>query len=72
MDIDFKWFAIMLIVILAVGMLALSMGTYTKSLVNLEAAKAGLEKCPNLYGRQGDTIWVKNCATFIMNTKGSK
>ena len=62
---ELKWFAIMMVGIMATGMVALSVESYTDSKLSIESAKAGLEQCPNLNANNSHaTIWVKDCKAF--------
>ncbi len=46
--------------------------SHVKAEISIEAAKAGLEECPNVYGHKKDTIWIKDCAAFIESYKAKE
>ncbi len=69
---DFKWFALMFIGIAFALAIGASVATIQETKVIQATATAGLEECPNLLGFKGNTIWVKDCNSFLKQAKEMK
>ena len=73
MDIDFKWFAIMMGVLFSAMFFASAVESFSKDRLSIEAAKAGLEQCPmDPDGINSLTVWVKDCNAYIKEMRSKK
>ena len=66
-----KWMMITIMVVIASISAGLSFNSHSNNLANIEAAKAGLEQCPNKSAGLSSqkVIWVKDCKTFLETAK---
>lgn len=63
---EFIWPAVIAI-FLIVGIGGLALNSYAKKMVEKKAIERGLEECPMMPGVSFETIWVKDCNSYINN-----